>query len=186
VTACLRLAGLLLCLAAAWPAQARVGTTHLVVYFSNPRLAADVADCAAVVARDREVPRTGAVATAALQQLFAGPTPDEQALGYRSAFSAATAGLLKRVQVRNGTAYVDLHDQRDRLAGATSSCGAAEFQSQVLRTLRQFPSVRRVIFAIEGQPRTFYEWMNESCGPSNDHCDARPFARPAPPPGARP
>lgn len=148
---------------------------HLLVYFSNPRLAADPADCSAVVALDRQVPRTGAVATAALQHLFAGPTAAEKAMGYRSPFSDATAGLLKSVRVLGGTAYVDLHDLRGELAGATSSCGAAELQSQVQRTLRQFPSVKRVIFAIEGQPRSFYEWMNEECGPANDRCNARPF-----------
>ncbi len=167
---------LLLCLASAWPAHAQGDTTRLLAYFSNARLAADPADCAAVTALDRHVPRTGAVATAALQQLFAGPTPAEKAVGYRSPFSTATAGLLKSLRVRDGTAYVDLHDQRAQLAGATSSCGTAEFQSQVVRTLRQFPSIQRVVFAIEGQPRSFYQWMNEECGPVNGHCDARPFA----------
>ncbi len=157
----------------------------LLVYFSNPRLAADPTDCSAAVARDRSVPRTAGVATAVLQQLFAGPTAAEQAMGYRSPFSSATAGLLKRVHVQGGTAYVDLHDLRAELAGTTSSCGAAEFQSQVQRTLRQFASIQRVVFAIEGQPRTFYDWMNEGCGPANGHCDARPFAAPTPLKGAR-
>ena len=172
----LRLAALWLGLALAGATLAQRDTTHLLVYFSNARLAADPADCTAAFALDRHVPRTGAVATAALQQLFAGPTPAEQAMGYRSPFGAATAGLLKSVRVSDGTAYVDLHDLRSALAGATSSCGAAEFQSQVQRTLRQFPSIKRVLFAIEGQPRTFHEWMNEDCGPANGHCDPRPFA----------
>jgi hypothetical protein len=175
-----------LCLAGAWPAHAQSDTTHLLVFFSNARLAADPADCTAVTALDRHVPRTGAVATAALQQLFAGPTAAEQAMGYRSPFSAATAGLLKSLRVRDGTAYVDLHDPRAQLAGVSSSCGAAEFQSQVHRTLRQFASIQRVVFAIEGQPRTFYDWMNESCGPANGHCDARPFAASPKPQGGRP
>lgn len=156
-------------------AAATSATTRLLVYFSNDRLARDPADCSAVFPVPRTVPKTSGVATAALHQLFAGPTPQEREAGYRSFFSAATAGLLQGVRVRNGTAYVNLHDLRDTLSGATSSCGAAEFQSQVERTLRQFPTVRRVIYAIEGEPRTFYEWMNEACGPANDDCDAGPF-----------
>jgi hypothetical protein len=79
------------------------------------------------------------------------------------------------VFVEQGTAYVDLHDLRERLSGATSSCGAAEFQTQVERTLRQFPTVRRVILAIDGEPRRFYEWMEQDCDLTNDRCDAAPF-----------
>ena len=63
------------------------------------------------------------------------------------------------MHIEHGTAYVDLHDPRTLLAGATSSCGAAEFGAQFERTLRQFPTVRRVLLAIDGEPRGFYEWM---------------------------
>lgn len=158
-------------------ASAAAATTTLSVYFNHAQRAGTEADCAIVFSLPRPVPRTEAVATAALQQLFAGPTEAERAAGYRSPFSAASAGMLKRVHINHGTAYVDLHDLRTRLGGATSSCGAAEFRMQVERTLRQFPTVRRVILAIDGEPRTFYEWMGESCDLSNDRCDAAPFRR---------
>lgn len=176
---------LLLGLAALGAVRAEAQRMTLLVYYSNPRLAADPTDCSAVVARDRSVPLAVGVAAAALQQLFTGPTDAEKAMGYRSPFSTATAALLKRVRVQDGTAYVDLHDLRAELAGATSSCGAAEFQSQVQRTLRQFLPIQRVVFAIEGQPRIFYDWMNEGCGPANGDCDARPFATSTQHEGAR-
>lgn len=169
------LSGALAALAIAGTAIADPASTRLRLFFSNDRLASDPGDCAAVFMVERSVPKTGAVATAALNQLFAGPTPAEREAGYRSFFSPATAGLLRRVRIRGGTAYVDLHDLRERLSGATSSCGAAEFQSQMSRTLRQFPAVERVIYAIEGDPRRFYEWQNEPCSRANDDCDARPF-----------
>lgn len=155
--------------------EAAPAETHFAVFFNNDRLARDPADCSAVFPVRRSVPKTTAVATAALGQLFAGPTPEEREAGYRSYFSTATAGLLKAVRIQSGTAYVDLNDLRGALSGATSSCGAAEFRSQVERTLLQFPTVDRVIYAIDGEPRTFYEWMNEPCGRANDDCDARPF-----------
>lgn len=150
-------------------------TTTLRVYFNNAQRAATETDCALVFERARQVPRTEAVAAAALRELFAGPTEAERAAGYRSPFSAPTAQLLKRVFIDHGTAYVDLNDMRELLPGATSTCGAAEFQTQIERTLRQFPTVRRVILAIDGQPRRFYEWMGQDCDLSNDHCDAAPF-----------
>jgi spore germination protein GerM len=166
----------LLALALLAAGQAAAATT-LRVYFNHAQRAGTEADCAIVFELRREVPPTAAVATAALQQLFAGPTEAERAAGYRSPFSAATAGLLKRVHIEHGTAYVDLNDLRDSLAGATSSCGAAEFNTAIERTLRQFSTVRRVILAIDGDPRRFYEWMGQECDLTNDGCDAAPFRR---------
>jgi spore germination protein GerM len=150
-------------------------TTSFDVYFHNDALAADASDCTAVFPVHRVVPQTQAVASEALRSLFGGPNTEERGAGYRSFFSSDTAGLLKRLRIGHGTAYVDLEDPRDLLAGATSSCGAAELQSEIATTLRQFPSVERVIFAIEGDPRAFYAWMGEPCGPANDDCDPQPF-----------
>ena len=157
------------------PGDVAAATTELRVYFNNAQRAGTEADCAIVFALPRQVPKTEGVAAAALRQLFAGPTDGERAAGYRSPFSAATAGLLTRIHIEHGTAYVDLHDPRAHLAGVTSSCGAAEFGAQVERTLRQFPTVRRVILAIDGEPQRFYEWMGHDCDLTNDHCDAAPF-----------
>ena len=164
---------LLLACAAAQPAAA---TLTLRVYFNNAQQAGTADDCAIVFARTRSVPSTPAVASAALRQLFAGPTAAERAGSDRSPFSAATAGLLKRVFIEHGTAYVDLHDLRAQLPGVTSSCGAAEFGTAIERTLRQFPTVRRVLLAIDGDPRRYAEWMGQDCDLRNDHCDAAPFA----------
>ena len=171
-----------LCLAAAPAAMAAderpaAGTLSLQLYFSNDRLNPDTMDCRAVFPVERRVPMTRGVAAATLRALFAGPTPDEAAAGYRSVFSPASAELLKSIHIRNGTAYVDLHDLGEVLSGATSSCGAAEFHAQVSRSLKRFRAITRVIYAFEGKPRSFSEWMNESCGPANDHCDARPFSK---------
>jgi spore germination protein GerM len=152
-------------------------TMRLQVYFNHAGLAAQPDDCATVFAVTRQLPRTDAVATAALRLLFAGPSEAERAAGYRSPFSAATSGLLKSLRIEHGTAYVNLNDPRTLLAGASSSCGAAELRTQIERTLRQFPTVRRVIVAIDGEPRSFYEWMGESCDLGNDHCDTAPFRR---------
>lgn len=142
------------------------GTGHaqtmvLQLYFNNAQRAGTDTDCSIVFSQSRELQRTRGVAAAALRALFAGPSESERADGYRSPFSAATAGLLRSVSIRDGTAHVDLNDPRELLGGATSSCGAAEFHTQIERTLMQFPTVRRVALSIEGRPRIFHEWMGQ-------------------------
>ncbi len=145
------------------------------VYFNNDRLAADPTDCSAVFPVNRFLPGTSTLAPSALRSLFRGPSSQERGEGYRSFFSESTAGLLRRLRVEAGTAYLDLYDMRQALSGASSSCGSAEFQSQIERTLLQFSTIERVRYAIDGDPRTFYEWVNEPCGRANDDCNPAPF-----------
>ena len=147
------------------------------VYFNNDTLASSTMVCDAVFPVPRASPSTTNVAEAALEALFRGPTAEERSQGYRSFFSARTAGLLKRLKIKSGIAYVDLHDRRQELTGATSSCGSAEFFTQIQRTLGQFPTIERIIFAIEGQPRVFYDWMELECDQANDNCDPGPFMK---------
>lgn len=169
---------LLLALAAAAVAPTAAAAAQVRVYFS--RLAADgrpAAECGNVQPVQRERPSTLAVATATLRLLFAGVTPEEHTAGWRSPFSADSADLLKSLRIAGGTAYVDLFDRREVLSAASSSCGAAELHAAIDGTLRQFPSVRRVIVAIDGEPRAYYDWVGLACDASNDHCSARGFRR---------
>ena len=157
---------------AAEPATA--GMT-LQLFFPNQRLNPDSSDCSAVFPVERQVrqlekARQTALATTALRQLLAGPSASERAAGYHSIFSASSADLLRRVRIRGATAYVDLADFRFRLPGSSSSCGAAEFHSQIEQTLLQFKGIKRVRYAIEGDPRRFHDWMGEPCGKRNGYC----------------
>jgi hypothetical protein len=147
------------------------------VYFNNDDLAGNTTACDAVFPVPRSSMSTTNGAAAALEALLRGPTPAERSRGYRSFFSVRTAGLLKRLKIKDGVAYVDLHDRRQELTGATSSCGSAEFLTQIQRTLGQFPTIERIIFAIEGQPRTFYDWMELECDQTNDNCNPGPFMK---------
>jgi hypothetical protein len=161
------------------PAVPPALATRFVVYFNRLAVAGEpAAECDSVRAVPRSVPRTPAVAGAALRALFAGPSAPEQAAGWRSPFSAATAGLLRSVRLVQGTAYVDLADHPTLWARAGASCSAAELLVAIERTLRQFPSVRRVVIAVEGDPRRFYDAIGLRCDASNDHCSPRPFQAP--------
>ena len=173
--AVLSAAALLAAFPSAEDVSADDGTITLNVYFGKEGLGERDAACSEVAPVVRQVPMTQRVAGAALQELFRGPTPEERQQGYRSWFSDRTRAILKEVRIANGTAYLDLYDLRQIIPGATTSCGSAEFFSQVEATLKQFPTVDRVVLAIEGQPRLFYEWMNMECDETNDYCDASHF-----------
>lgn len=158
------------------PAHRRRPPTRTVkLYFSNERLQKRPDYCDEVFAVSRKIPATPAVAAETLRQLLRGPTRAERRRGYHSWFSAKTAGALIGVRVRGGAAYVNLRDVSHLIGGAGTSCGSAQFFAQVGTTLQQFPSVRKVFYAFEGDPARFYEWMQGVCPDELNDCDPAPF-----------
>ena len=166
--------------------QPSAGTQQVTVFFSRADDASP--NCDGVAPVTRTVPATEAVARAALEQLFAGPTEDEErAHGVASAFSRRTAGILNAVRIDNGVAYVDLQDfstvegAATELGGYGTSCGMGAFFGQVETTLRQFPTVREVRYAFDGDPRAFQQFVQGGCPdepvPPGDPCDPAPFRR---------
>lgn len=156
--------------------QQGLETQTITVYFSNLEKAGDQeTDCSLVYGVERTVPRTYTTARTALRQLFQGPTQEEIDAGYSSMFSSETADILIGVRVENGVAYVNLNDIRELIPNASTSCGSQAFFAQVEETLTQFDTIDGVIFAIEGNPETFYEWMQIGCVPENDNCNPEPF-----------
>ncbi len=147
----------------------------LTIYFGNTELNPELEDCSLVFPVEREVSETEGVARGALNELFAGPTEAEEAQGYTSFFSEETADILKSVHVEEGTAYVDLEDIRPIIPNASSSCGSTQLTAEIETTLKQFPTVDRVILAIDSDPEIFYEWIQVGCTEENDFCDETPF-----------
>ena len=95
----------------------------------------------------REVP-SQAVAGAAMNALLAGPTADEAA--GRAITSAVPAGSrLLGLSVENGVATVDLSSEFESGGGSASVFIRL---GQAVYTLTQFPTVRSVLFEIEGRP----------------------------------
>jgi hypothetical protein len=128
------------------------------VYF-HERAPGPETDPRRVVPVSRTVPRSPKVATAALTQLLGGPTARERTAGYWSFFSAETAGMLRSVRVTGGTALADFRDFRRLLPNATSSYGSAALLAELDATLKQFPTVRRTLYAFNGNVPAFYEWL---------------------------
>lgn len=150
-------------------------TITLTVHFGNTEMNPGLLDCSQVYPVERVVPAAPDTAEAALLQLFAGPTENEMAEGYVSTFSTATRSILKSLKIEENTAYVNLVDVRPMLTSVSSSCGSSAFFAEVENTLRAVAPVTRVIFAIDGDPEAFYEWVQLGCSAENDYCDSSPF-----------
>ena len=97
----------------------------------------------------RTVSATPRIATAAMTELLAGPTPADVASGLASAIPAGTR--LLGLSIADGTATVDL---AEAFAGGGGSLSMAARLAQVTYTLTQFPTVEGVVFRLDGQPLT--------------------------------
>lgn len=148
------------------------------IYFNNPRrsTASGSNDCGVVYGVERIISEQGDIYQAALEQLFQGPSNAEKAQGYTSFFTSETRSILKSVKVNGFTAYVDLADIRSLIPNASSSCGSAELLSQIEETLKHDRKITKVIIAIDGNPQTFYDWVQIGCNQENGNCDATPFS----------
>jgi hypothetical protein len=135
------------------------GQTMTVRVYFHEQAPARQADPRRVVPVSRTVPRSPSVATAALAELLGGPTAGERTAGYWSFFSAETAGTLRSVRVTGGTALADFRDFRRLLPNATSSYGSTALLAELDATLKQFPTVRRTLYAFNGNVPAFYEWL---------------------------
>ncbi len=154
-------------------------TMTIKLYYPNTNY--DKGDCSVKVHPvNRIIPKTTAVARGTLEQLFAGPTSDEKARGFYSDFSEATKSFLISVNVKNKVAYVNLRDltSTTSMGNFTTSCGGSNFFGQVENTLKQFPSIKKVFFAMNGDPSLFYDWMQiGECPKELKNCDGSNFIK---------
>jgi hypothetical protein len=130
------------------PTPAPAGTTIVRAYFVLGGEPGSVG----LVPVLREVPKTTAVARAAMNALLAGPTAAES--GDRTMSSAIPDGTdLLGITIKNGIATVDLSTEFDSGGGSTSM----QFRlAQVVYTLTQFSTVRSVVFQVEGETVTVF------------------------------
>lgn len=156
------------------PAAVAPGFQQVEVFFTDTLVEVD---CGAVQSATRVVPATESVATAALTELFRGPSPSEREFGL-SGFGPETAGLLRSVRIVDGTAYVDL-DRSLFPDNFGTSCGMQAFFATVGRTLTQFATINGFVAAFDGDPVAFQEFMQGSCPQEvpapGDACDPTPF-----------
>ena len=150
-------------------------TMTIKLYFHPDKVDPQWDDCNKVAPVTRTIPRTAAVATAALEELLKGPTSQESK-EYSGFGPPATNGILKSVKVKNGAAFVNFTKAvYEQMGNATTSCGGGFF-AMVDATLMQFPTIKNVYYAIEGNTNDFYEWVQVGeCPYSKKICDSRNF-----------
>ena len=101
----------------------------------------------------REVPKTQAVATAAMRQLLAGPNARERAASPALVTTVPGGTQLLGLSITDGVATVDLSREYESGGGSASMFGRL---SQVVYTLTQFSTVQGVLFELDGQPVTIF------------------------------
>lgn len=97
-------------------------------------------DCTVVTAVTRTVPKTLATAQAAIQELLKGPTAAEEATGLTT--NIPTGIILKSLEIRSGTAYIDF--SHGMSGGSTRTCAIG---AQITSTLKQFPTIKNVVIS---------------------------------------
>jgi hypothetical protein len=100
-----------------------------------------------LVRQTRSLESTPLVATAAMKALLAGPSPAELASGLATSVPAGTK--LLGIAIKKGVATVDLTSQYQSGGGSLSMKARL---AQVVYTLTQFPTVRAVLFHLDGEP----------------------------------
>ncbi len=147
------------------------GTTTIKVYFSNEKLNPNIDDCNKVFPVTRKIPKTSAIAKAALEEMFKGVTKEEEAKGYGRIPPAESNGILKSINVKNGAAYVNFTKRvLEQMGNATTSCGGGQYFGMIEKTLTQFPTIKKVYYAVEGDTNEFYEWVQVGECPYKKHC----------------
>lgn len=149
-------------------------TRTVIIYFSNSRKNNDSSDCSLVYGVERTVGKNDGYKEI-LQQLFMGPNMVERENGYTSMFSKATADAVISVNIAGTTAYVNLKDIRNIIPNASASCGSQAFFAQTGATLKHDGKITNVLYAINGDPKPFYEWMQIGCTKENNNCDTAYF-----------
>lgn len=146
------------------------GTMIVKVFFHNENLNPNMQDCTKAFPTTRTIPKTTTTARAALDELFKGVTDEEKAKGFWSFDRESTTGIVKSLNVKNKAAYLNFTRRAfETLGNATTSCGGAFF-AMVEETLTQFPTIKKVYYAVEGNTDEFYEWVQVGECPYKKHC----------------
>ena len=91
-----------------------------------------------------------AVARASLLELFKGPTPEETARHKLVGSMPYPEEVIKSITIRDGVAVVDFAGEIVLGSGITASCGGQMFDTQLGKTLTQFPTIDAVEILIDG------------------------------------
>ncbi len=131
------------------PTSAPNETESLAVkaFFGNSSFNPNIEDCSLVYPVSRKVAKTQAVGKASLEELLKGPTEDEKQQGYYSSLNSGVK--LRSLVIENGIVRADFDEQLQYQVGG--SCLVEAIRSEIIHTLKQFPTVKDVIISINGE-----------------------------------
>ena len=89
-----------------------------------------------------------APARGAIEALIAGPTDEEKALGLRSPYAEGLS--IKTLEISGGTARISLVSECADCPRWPGDLAPWRFREAVERTLKQFPTVKRVAICLDG------------------------------------
>jgi len=116
------------------------------VFFNNSQFDPEFS-CVKVFPVERIIPKTQAVAKAAIEELLKGPSEEEKINGF---FTSINPGVkIQKLTIEKGVAKVDFDQQLEFQVGG--SCRVGAIRSQIEQTLKQFPTVKNVIISIDGR-----------------------------------
>lgn len=116
------------------------------VFFNNDKLDPEFS-CNKVFPVERKIPKTQAVARAALEELLKGATEAEKEQGF---FTSINPGVkIQKLTIEQGVAKVEFDEQLEFQVGG--SCRVAAIRAEITQTLKQFPTVNSVIISIDGR-----------------------------------
>lgn len=121
-------------------------TIKVKVYFNNNNFDPEIS-CNKVFPVEREIIKTSAVARAALEELLKGPTEKESQDGFATSINPGVK--VQKLVIENNVAKVDFDGTLERAVGG--SCWVSAIRSQIIQTLKQFPTVKNVIISINGR-----------------------------------
>ncbi|KKW16492.1 MAG: hypothetical protein UY56_C0015G0003 [Parcubacteria group bacterium GW2011_GWA1_50_14] len=122
------------------------GTMPVKVFFGSSVEDPKGLECNASYPVVRNIPKTQSVAQAAIRELLLGPTPEEKQKGY---FTSLPDGVkLERISIADGVARAEFSEELDRTGG---SCRVGSIRSQIVETIKQFPTVKDVVISIGGR-----------------------------------
>ena len=116
------------------------------VFFNNSNLDPEFS-CFKVFPVNRQIPKTQAVARAAIEELLKGPTTNEKSAGY---FTSLPSNVkIQSLSIENGVAKIDFSKELEQ--GVGGSCRVSAIRAQITETLKQFETVNEVIISIDSQ-----------------------------------
>lgn len=123
-----------------------VESVKIKVFFNNEKLDPEFS-CNKVFPVERIIPKTQAIARAALEELLNGPTEKEKIDGFLTNINPGVK--IQKLTIENSLAKVDFDKQLEFQVGG--SCRVAAISAQIRETLKQFPTVKKVIISIDGR-----------------------------------